>query len=935
VAKKNGGDDASFDKFHSFLRQGGNSKNGDRRSNVVDEVLLISGSGEKGKKSLDTIDALERLQKYEDSIIRTDSNSDNSDDAISTIPNIAVAFNPFFPNEYDRTVEQDRLLKKLESGQVSKVYLQFGTDVVLLRQGLEWIAKVNRELLPNINNKKKKDLDICGSIFLPTKKLIAQQKFRPWNGVFLNESFLSGEAGARSIVLAMIQLYHEHNVELLFEAPGIRTEKDCSVMESLLVEADWSNSNSRSKTIAGTDNRKDSANSKSKTKPRSDTERTTNNNRFVVDDDDDDDDDDDTDTDNGETKVDKNTKNARVISKDAPVLTPSRTSPPTNKTRDPFQRKLNNNKNNHNDSNLNAPCILLFGSFDVRLHDNRAVDAASRHSVVIPVFLWSPHEEGKWGVGSALEVPLQDALTSLEERLHRESSSSRGLRLVCRNTDNSAQELFQLCREVGARTVYSNREHTPESAERDRTRLELLSNHGIQLVQCNSSLLYNPEDIELNKGFTSGHFATLMPFLKACKKQLGEPPIPPSLSATAELLSKLKGPHVWPSGVKVKDLTMAVVTGKERWDLPIRKQCVFPMSEVHAHELLQLFLNEEHTGLQEYERQRSRADLEGATSRLSVHLRVGTLSPSELYHQTENSSLAQEEKKTFSRRLIWRELAYFQLHTFPLMRETCIRQHYEHTEWVTGDEEKRRLVAWQTGHTGYPIVDAAMRELWSTGWMTQSVRMVAASFLVEYLRVNWTKGAEWFHYTLVDADSAINSMMWQNAGRSGIDQWNFVMSPETASQDPSGRYTKRWVPELSQLSKKTIHQPWKASESDLETAGVIFGDTYPTRIVEDLKLEREKSLNAVLEMRRNSQNYNDESGYDIIELPSGDKTKVFTKKAFRIDRRGHVIQMKNSSTNSRGVKRDDRKGKRTGGGRGKKIANKKKQKKELLKKAAL
>jgi len=205
---------------------------------------------------------------------------------------------------------------------------------------------------------------------------------------------------------------------------------------------------------------------------------------------------------------------------------------------------------------------------------------------------------------------------------------------------------------------------------------------------------------------------------------------------------------------------------------------------------------------------------------------------------------------------------------------------------------------------------------------------------VEYLRVNWTKGAEWFHYTLVDADSAINSMMWQNAGRSGIDQWNFVMSPETASQDPSARYTKRWVPELSNLSKKIIHQPWKASEADLEEAGVIFGDTYPKRIVENLKLEREKSLNSVLEMRRNSQNYNDDSGYDIIELPSGDKTKVFTKKAFRIDRRGNVIKM-NPSANSIRVKMGDRKGKRTGGGRGKKIANKKKQKKELLKKAAL
>merc|ERR1712238_168596 len=388
---------------------------------------------------------------------------------------------------------------------------------------------------------------------------------------------------------------------------------------------------------------------------KSDVEHKTNNNQFVVAVDVD------VDNDNGETKVDKNTY--------APVLTPSqvlRTSPPTNNTRDPFQLKLNTKNNDkNNDINLNAPCLLLFGSFDVRWHDNRAVDAASRHSVVVPVFLWSPQEEGKWGVGRALEVPLQDALTSLEERLHSESNSnsSGGLRLVCRNTDNSAQELFQLCREVGAKTVYSNREHTPESAERDRTRVELLSKHGIQLVQCNSSLLYNPEDIDLHQGFTSGHFATLMPFLTACQKQWGEPPMPPSRAVTAKLLSKLQGPHVWPSGVKVEDLTMAVVTGKEKWDRPIRQQCVFPISEVHAQELLQVFRHQEHTGLKEYERQRSRADMAGSTSRLSVHLRVGTLSPYELYHQTENSSLSPGEKKTFSRRLMWRELAYFQLYT--------------------------------------------------------------------------------------------------------------------------------------------------------------------------------------------------------------------------------------------------------------------------------
>ena len=177
-------------------------------------------------------------------------------------------------------------------------------------------------------------------------------------------------------------------------------------------------------------------------------------------------------------------------------------------------------------------------------------------------------------------------------------------------------------------------------------------------------------------------------------------------------------------------------------------------------------------------------------------------------------------------------------------------------------------------------------------------------------------------------------MMWQNAGRSGIDQWNFVLSPETASQDPSAGYTKKWVPELSKLSKKTIHQPWKASESELEAAGVVLGVTYPRRIVENLNLEREKSVDAVLEMRRNSQEYNDDGGYDIIELPSGDRTKVFTKKEFRIDRGGNIIKIDASAT-SKGKKRRNRKGHKTGGGKAKKIANRKKLKKELLRKDAI
>jgi hypothetical protein len=273
------------------------------------------------------------------------------------------------------------------------------------------------------------------------------------------------------------------------------------------------------------------------------------------------------------------------------------------------------------------------------------------------------------------------------------------------------------------------------------------------------------------------------------------------------------------------------------------------------------------SGLLRYEKDRSRADLPGRqseeeeppsyddgsssgkspTSRLSVALRFGELSPRVLYWAIRDARLGKEVTKTFARRLHWRDLAYYHLHCFPTMRTHSIRAHYDSIAWVEPKTEyDRRLKAWQTGTTGYPMVDAGMRELFSTGWMTQSVRMVCASFLVEYLRVSWVDGAAWFADTLCDADSAINSMMWQNAGRSGVDQWNFVLSPENGSQDPSGRYVSRWVPELAKLlqsgcpssssstaassssssskhSVTLIHQPWKASAEVLRKAGLVLG----------------------------------------------------------------------------------------------------------------
>jgi hypothetical protein len=185
-----------------------------------------------------------------------------------------------------------------------------------------------------------------------------------------------------------------------------------------------------------------------------------------------------------------------------------------------------------------------------------------------------------------------------------------------------------------------------------------------------------------------------------------------------------------------------------------------------------------------------------------------------------------------------------------------------------------------------------------------------ASFLVEYLRVNWVKGCEWFHYTLVDADSAINAMMWQNAGKSGIDQWNFVLSPETASQDPTGAYTRKWVLELVALpTTELIHRPWLAPEEVLDQAGVMLGETYPHRIVTDLKSEREISVQSTLDMRRRSQDANSDRGYDHITLPDGKRTVVFTKKEYRIDATGQAITESSGRSSKQSVK-DRRRGRK-------------------------
>mmetsp|Transcript_13405 Transcript_13405/g.31555 ORF Transcript_13405/g.31555 Transcript_13405/m.31555 type:complete len:996 (+) Transcript_13405:312-3299(+) len=774
---------------------------------------------------------------------------------------IAVGYNPYHSHPLDQDRENARLLAQLATGVVSRIYISFGTDLEKLKTGIDFCKNAAMTFISSKDDPSNHDgqsVSLVGSLFLPTPDRIAKQNSRRWKGVALDPDFKRDPTGqqACALVIEIVKIFRKHDIELFWETPGIRSLDDVHTMDKIVFGSLATNG------------------------------------------------------DNVDQKHDLNVKKKDDLKRCA-------------------QKKSQRHNTNEMVSGSEDPCLLIFGSHDVRLRDNRAVEEAfKRHKQVLPVFLYTQEErEGPWGCpeNTAAAVCLEEALKSLQVSLE-----SFGLPLVyCNCTASESHrhgtvELLYMIEAIGAKAVYWNKEATPEGRARHTLWKDFIKTHDatIACYEGQSTLLYDVDKLKLKSGFQQGHFGTLMPFLKKCTKDFGLPSRPTPQYETfrlfadskpPKLLTKLLSESSFPSSTistKLCDLKIVAISGMQRWDDPIREQ--FPMSENRAHEEMALFVR---NGMRRYEKERSRADKNGATSRLSPHLRIGTLSPNQLYWRIKDSGLSQELLKTISRRLIWRDLAYYHLFCFPDMRTHSIRRHYEQMEWVSGvGEEERRFEAWKKGMTGYPIVDAGMRELYATGWMTQSVRMVVASFLTEYLRVNWTYGCEWFHYTLVDADSAINAMMWQNAGRSGIDQWNFVLSPKTASQDPSGEYTKKWVPELARLpTADLIHRPWEATEEVLKDAGVILGHTYPHRIVTDLKRERERSVRRVLAMRKKSQEYNSDRGYDLIDLPNGQKSVVFTKKEYRIDDRGNLL----TDNDTRGKKT----GRQTKSGRSKKRQN--------------
>ena len=463
---------------------------------------------------------------------------------------------------------------------------------------------------------------------------------------------------------------------------------------------------------------------------------------------------------------------------------------------------------------------------DLRLADNPALQAACRHGgPVVPVFIWAPEEEGAWPPGGASRWWLHQSLEGLAEEFR-----AVGAELVFRRGPSLA-ELRRVVKATGADAVFWNRRYEPAIIARDRKVEKALRAAGLHTESHNAALLHEPEAIQNKAGRP---FQVFTPFWRACLGS-GEPERP--LPAPRELTAPPRRPA---------SLSLAALELEPKRDWAAGLRAAWQPGSAAAHAALKRFLR---NGLLEYSERRNRPDLVG-TSRLSPHLHFGEVSPRQVWHAVKRFAdshsipAAVWRRWQFLAELGWREFAHHLLFHFPHTPEQPLRPAFAQFPWR---KHPARLRAWHRGQTGYPLVDAGMRELWSTGWMHNRVRMVVASFLVKNLLVPWQEGARWFWDTLVDADLANNTLGWQWTAGCGADAAPFfrIFNPVSQGEkfDREGTYVRRWVPELARLPDAWIHQPWQAPPAALAEAGIKLGRTYPRPIVSH-RVSRELALEA-------------------------------------------------------------------------------------------
>jgi deoxyribodipyrimidine photo-lyase len=469
-----------------------------------------------------------------------------------------------------------------------------------------------------------------------------------------------------------------------------------------------------------------------------------------------------------------------------------------------------------------AESVLVWFRLDLRLADHPALSAAVATGLpIVPVFIWSPEEEGAGSPGGASQWWLHRSLLRLDESLR-----AKGSRLVVRRGP-TAEALLSLAAETNAGRVFRNRVYEPGALQREAGLAERLQYRGIAIESFNGSLLFEPGSIRTTTG---GSFYVFTPFWRALWNARG------SLRGPIRAPAEIRAPARWPETLTIAELGLEP---KIDWAAGIR--AAWTPGEDGARTRLRAFVK---GAVSRYGDERDRTDHEG-TSRLSAHLHFGEISPLQVWH----AAGGKPEAESYLRQLAWREFACHLLVKRPESITEPFNPKFRDFSWRSNP---LWLKAWQRGRTGYPFVDAGMRELWATGWMHNRARLVVASFLVKHLLIPWQDGAAWFMDTLVDADLANNTMGWQWVAGCGVDAAPYfrIFNPIVQGEkfDPDGEYVRRWIPELRGLASEWIHQPWNAPPLVLAAAGVILGRTYPFPLV-DHSEARAAALSAFATLR--------------------------------------------------------------------------------------
>ncbi|KAI3706147.1 hypothetical protein L1987_76405 [Smallanthus sonchifolius] len=467
---------------------------------------------------------------------------------------------------------------------------------------------------------------------------------------------------------------------------------------------------------------------------------------------------------------------------------------------------------------MTSGCSIVWFRRDLRVEDNPALAAGVRSGKVLAVFIWAPEEEGHYYPGRVSRWWLKQSLSLLNSSLQ-----NLGTTLITKRSTDSVSSLLDVIKSTGATQLFFNHLYDPISLVRDHRAKEVLTENGIAVRSFNADLLYEPWEVLDDEGRP---FVTFSSFWDRCLKMPYDPQ-PPQLPPKRIISGDLS---------RCPSDTLVFENDSERGSNALLARAWSP-GWSNANKALTTFIN---GPLLDYSPNRKKAD-SATTSFLSPHLHFGEVSVRKVFHQArtkqilwanEGNKAGEESVNLFLKSIGLREYSRYMSFNHPYSHERPLLGHLKFFPWVV---DENYFKAWRQGRTGYPLVDAGMRELWATGWLHDRIRVVVSSFFVKVLQLPWRWGMKYFWDTLLDADLESDALGWQYISGTLPDsrELDRIDNPQIDgySFDPNGEYVRRWLPELARLPTEWIHHPWNAPEYVLQAAGIELGSNYPLPIV--------------------------------------------------------------------------------------------------------